>query len=89
LLTIRLTRMGAKKRPFYRIIVTEKENKRDGRFLEIVGNYDPCRQPAEVNLDRERIDYWIEKGAQPSLTVRRLIKTQPKTETENTKSASV
>jgi small subunit ribosomal protein S16 len=89
LLAIRLTRMGAKKRPFYRIVVTERENKRDGRFLEILGYYDPCRQPIDLNLKRERIDYWIERGAQPSLTVSRLIKRQPQPATENTKSAAV
>jgi small subunit ribosomal protein S16 len=81
--------MGAKKRPFYRIILTEKENKRDGRFLEILGYYDPCRQPINLNLKRERIDYWIERGAQPSLTVRRLIKSQPQPAAETTGSAAV
>ena len=81
--------MGAKKRPFYRIIVTERENKRDGRFLEILGHYDPCRQPSALTLKRERIDYWIERGAQPSLAVRRLIKSQPKAEAEASKTASV
>ena len=89
MLAIRLTRMGAKKRPFYRVIVTEKENKRDGRFLEIVGYYDPCRQPAQINLKRERVEYWLKKGAQPSLTVKRLIKKQPQTIPEATKTATV
>jgi len=74
LLSIRLMRMGAKKRPFYRINVTEKRSKRDGSFVEIVGYYDPCRNPAEVKLNRERINYWIERGAQPSDTVRSLLK---------------
>jgi small subunit ribosomal protein S16 len=87
LLAIRLTRMGAKKRPFYRIIVTEKENKRDGRFLEIVGHYDPCRQPAQLDMNRDRIDYWLEKGAQPTLTVRRLINSQ-KRSAADTKAAT-
>jgi small subunit ribosomal protein S16 len=77
LLSIRLTRRGAKKKPFYRIIVTEKRSKRDGRFVESVGYYDPCRNPADVKLDRERINYWIERGAQPSDTVRSLIKRNP------------
>jgi small subunit ribosomal protein S16 len=77
LLSIRLTRRGAKKKPFYRIIVTEKRSKRDGRFVESVGYYDPCRNPADVKLDRERINYWIERGAQPSETVRSLIKRNP------------
>jgi small subunit ribosomal protein S16 len=74
LLSIRLMRMGAKKKPFYRINVTEKRTKRDGSFVEIVGYYDPCRNPAEIKIDRERLNYWIQRGAQPSETVRSLIK---------------
>ena len=74
MLSIRLTRMGAKKRPFYRIVVTERDSKRDGRFVEIVGHYDPIAQPAKVVLDRERYDYWVGRGAQPSETVRRCAK---------------
>lgn len=74
MLSIRLTRRGAKKKPFYRIIVTETRSKRDGRFLENVGHYDPCRNPAEVKIDRDRVEYWIARGAQPSETVRSLIK---------------
>jgi small subunit ribosomal protein S16 len=66
--------MGAKKKPFYRIVVAEKRSKRDGRFVESVGYYDPCRQPAEIKIDRHRLNYWIERGAQPSETVRSLIK---------------
>ncbi|HEY7912101.1 MAG TPA: 30S ribosomal protein S16 [Blastocatellia bacterium] len=77
LLSIRLTRMGAKKKPFYRIVVAEKRSKRDGRFVESVGYYDPCRNPAEVKINQERISYWIERGAQPTETVRSLIKRQP------------
>jgi small subunit ribosomal protein S16 len=73
LLSIRLTRMGAKKKPFYRIVVTEKRSKRDGRFVESVGYYDPCRNPADVKINHERVKYWIERGAQPSDTVRSLI----------------
>ena len=74
MLSIRLTRMGAKKKPFYRIIVTEKRSKRDGRFVESVGYYNPCRNPADIKINRERINYWIERGARPSDTVRSLIK---------------
>lgn len=66
--------MGAKKKPFYRIIVTEKRSKRDGRFVESIGYYDPCRNPANVKLDQERVNYWLERGAQPSDTVRSIIK---------------
>lgn len=77
MLAIRLSRRGAKKHPYYRIVVTEKGLKRDGRFLEIVGHYDPCREPAEIKFDRDRITYWIERGAQPSDTVRSFLKRKP------------
>ncbi|HKV37809.1 MAG TPA: 30S ribosomal protein S16 [Blastocatellia bacterium] len=73
MLSIRLTRLGAKKKAFYRIVVTEKRSKRDGRFVEILGYYDPCRNPFDLKLNRERIDYWMERGAQPTETVRNLI----------------
>jgi small subunit ribosomal protein S16 len=66
--------MGAKKKPFYRIVVAERRSKRDGKFVEALGYYDPRRNPAEIKLDRERLDYWIERGAQPTETVRSLIK---------------
>jgi small subunit ribosomal protein S16 len=67
-------RTGAKKRPSYRIVVKEKKSKRDGAYLENLGTYNPTRQPAEINLKPERVQYWIAKGAQPTDTVRRLIK---------------
>lgn len=73
MLAIRLTRQGAKKKPFYRVVVADKTAKRDGRFVEIVGHYNPCREPIELKLDHERISYWIAKGAQPTDTVRNLI----------------
>lgn len=82
MLAIRLMRMGAKKRPSYRIIVKEKSSKRDGAYLEKVGFYDPTRNPAEVRLDMDRVSYWIEKGAQPTDTVRQLIKKQVKAQPE-------
>ena len=66
--------MGAKKHPFDRVVVTEKEAKRDGRFVEIVGHYNPCREPLELRLNHERISYWMARGAQPSETVRSLIR---------------
>jgi small subunit ribosomal protein S16 len=78
LLAIRLMRMGAKKRPSYRIVVKEKLSKRDGACLENIGTYDPTRNPAEVRLDLERARYWMERGAQPTNTVLRLIKTNTK-----------
>ena len=74
MLAIRLMRTGAKKRPSYRIVVKEKQSKRDGACLENLGTYNPTRQPAEIKLKAERVQYWIEKGAQPSDTVKRLIK---------------
>lgn len=74
MLAIRLTRLGAKKKAFYRVVVTEKRSKRDGRFIDILGYYDPCRNPFDLKLDRERVNYWIERGAQPSETVRTLLK---------------
>ena len=80
MLAIRLMRMGAKKRPSYRIVVKEKQSKRDGAFLENVGTYDPTRQPAEIKLKAARVRYWIEQGAQPTDTVRQLIKQAAKAE---------
>jgi small subunit ribosomal protein S16 len=71
---IRLARHGAKKRPFYRIVVADSESPRDGRFLETVGTYNPLKEPAEVMLKSERIDYWLGQGATPSDTVKSLLK---------------
>ncbi len=71
-------RMGAKKNPSYRVIVKEKLSKRDGACLENVGTYNPTRNPAEVKLNLERINFWIERGAQPTDIVRQLIKGQAK-----------
>ena len=78
MLAIRLTRRGAKKKPFYRVIVAEKRSKRDGGFVEIVGHYNPCREPVELKLDHERISYWLKCGAQPTDTVRNLIRKSEK-----------
>jgi len=71
-------RMGAKKSPSYRIVVKEKQSKRDGAYLEKLGTYNPTRDPAEIKLDLTRVNYWIEKGAQPTDTVSRLIKASSK-----------
>lgn len=79
-------RMGAKKKPSYRVIVKEKASKRDGAYLENVGFYDPTRSPAEVRLDMNRVSYWIEKGAQPTDTVRQLIKKQRKAQQDSLES---
>ncbi|QWR78145.1 30S ribosomal protein S16 [Candidatus Magnetomonas plexicatena] len=70
---IRLTRMGAHKRPFYRIVVTDSRTRRDGRFLEIVGNYDPLKEPSLVKLDVEKIKKWLGNGAQPTDIVKKLL----------------
>jgi small subunit ribosomal protein S16 len=74
---IRLARFGAKKKPFYRVVVIEKDKPRDGRAIEIVGNYSPTSNPAQVVLKHERIDHWKSKGAQLSDTVERLVKAHP------------
>jgi len=71
---IRLARHGAKKKPFYRIVVANSESPRDGKYLENVGTYDPLFDPAKVILKSERIKYWIDQGAKPSDTVRNLLK---------------
>ncbi|MGB6011898.1 MAG: 30S ribosomal protein S16 [Desulfobacterales bacterium] len=71
---IRLARHGAKKRPFYRIVVADSESPRDGKFLENVGTYNPLTDPAKVVLKQERIKYWIDQGAIPTNTVKSLLK---------------
>ena len=76
MLAIRLSRIGKKKRPFYRVVVTEKTRPRNGRFVEIVGTYDPLKKPAEIKLNAERIKYWLGCGAQPSDTVRSFLRNQ-------------
>jgi small subunit ribosomal protein S16 len=74
LLRIRLTRMGAKKKPFYRVVVIERSRARDGDFVEILGHYNPRTDPPSVDFDLERLRHWIARGAQPSETVSSLIK---------------
>lgn len=73
---IRLMRLGAKKKPFYRVVVADSRARRDGPFIEIVGTYNPKKDPAEVTLNIERIKYWLARGAQPTDTVRKLIEQQ-------------
>ena len=77
MLRIRLFRTGTKNKARYRIVVIDREKRRDGRFVEILGHYNPCRNPAEIVLNRERAEYWIKSGAQPSDTVRGLLKSAP------------
>lgn len=88
MLAISLMRMGAKGKPFYRLVVKEKRSKRDGAYLENVGTYNPMADPAEVNLKHERIQYWIGVGAQPTETVASLIKNNP-VQTEEEKAAAL
>ena len=71
---IRLTRMGAKGKPYYRIVAADTDYPRDGRFLEILGNYDPKKNPAEVIVKEERVHHWLNKGAKATLTVSNLLK---------------
>jgi len=72
--TIRLTRKGAKKRPFYRIVAADSEAPRDGRFLDLLGYYDPLKDPSQVNIDGDRIKKWIQRGAKLSETVGSLMR---------------
>lgn len=71
---IRLRRMGAKKAPFYRVVVADSRNPRDGKSIEEIGIYDPMTEPATINIDMERAKYWIANGAQPTDTVKGLLK---------------
>ena len=73
MLMIRLSRRGARKQPYYRVVVIEKDRARDGRSVEVVGTYNPRTNPASVNLKQDRIEYWRSKGAQLSDTVNRLL----------------
>jgi len=84
--TIRLRRDGTKNSPYYRIVVADKHSPRDGKFLELIGTYDPKKKTGNSSVKLERADYWISQGAQPSDTVKSLIKkakASAKTETAN------
>jgi small subunit ribosomal protein S16 len=74
---IRLARYGSKKRAFYRVVVTDQRNSRDGRFIEKLGTFDPNKGEAALDLDRARLEYWTGQGAQPSHTLDRLLKQHP------------
>jgi len=78
---IRLTRLGRKKMPYYRIIVADVEAKRDGRFLDIIGTYDPLKDPAEVHFDVIKLQSWLDQGAKPTQTVKSLIAKHANAET--------
>lgn len=74
---IRLTRFGRKKKPFYRIIVADSESKRDGKFLDVIGTYDPLKDPADININNDKLQEWLGRGALPTTTVKSLIKKTP------------
>jgi len=74
LVTMRLSRIGSKKRPYYRIVVIDKRRARNGRFLEVLGQYNPIANPEQVVINAERAQYWLSKGAAPSETVRSILK---------------
>ena len=73
---IRLTRMGAKKKPYYRLVAADSEAPRDGKFLEILGSYDPMKDPALITVHKEKVDYWLKKGARVSESARAILKKQ-------------
>jgi small subunit ribosomal protein S16 len=71
---LRLTRMGAKKKPFYRIVAADSHRARDGRFIEILGHYDPAKYPESIVMKEDKVQAWIDKGAEPTLAVKKLLK---------------
>ena len=73
---VRLTRVGSKKNPVWRVVVADQRSPRDGRVIEMLGHYNPQTEPSTVVIDRERLDHWIELGAQPTNTIRRLMRTE-------------
>jgi small subunit ribosomal protein S16 len=77
MLAIRMRRAGSKKRPYFRVVVTDAQSPRDGRFIEVLGHYNPRTSPESLTLDRERLGYWLGKGARPSDTVRTLVARMP------------
>jgi small subunit ribosomal protein S16 len=77
MLVIRMRRAGSKKRPFFRVVVTEAKNPREGSFVEVLGHYNPRTKPETLELDRERLSHWLKVGARPSDTVRTLLARNP------------
>ena len=71
---VRLTRVGSKKNPIWRVVVTDQRSPRDGRFIETLGHYNPQTEPSTIAIDRERLEHWISRGAQPTNTVRKLMR---------------
>lgn len=74
MVTMRLSRIGSKKRPYYRIVVIDKRRARNGRFLEVLGQYNPIVTPVQMEINAERAQYWLSKGAEPSETVRSILR---------------
>ena len=74
MVTMRLSRIGSKKRPYYRIVVIDKRRARNGRFLEVLGQYNPIANPVQMEINAERTQYWLSKGAEPSETVRSILR---------------
>lgn len=84
MVVIRLRRTGRSRRPSYRVVVADSHSPRDGRFIEILGHYNPLTEPPTVVIDREKVTAWVSKGAQPSNTVKRLLARAPATTTATT-----
>lgn len=74
MVTMRMTRIGSKKRPYFRIVVIDKRRARNGRFLEVLGQYNPIANPVQMEINAERAQYWLSKGAQPSETVQSILR---------------
>ena len=74
MVTMRLSRIGSKKRPYYRIVLIDKRRARNGRFLEVIGQYNPIANPVQMEINAERTQYWLSKGAEPSETVRSILR---------------
>jgi small subunit ribosomal protein S16 len=71
---VRLTRVGSKKNPFWRVVVSDQRSPRDGRFIEAIGHYNPQTEPSTVVIDEQRLQHWLDRGAQPTNTVKKLLK---------------
>ena len=80
---IRMTRMGTKKRPFYRLVAADSEAPRDGKFLDILGYYDPMKDPADVKIHEDKVNYWVEKGARVSEAVQAILKKEGKVQSHS------
>ena len=88
MLVIRLRRAGSKKRPFFRVVVTDSRAARDSSFVEVLGHYNARTKPETLKLDRERLDYWLKLGAQPSDTIRTMLQRNPAPAAEATATAA-